>query len=83
MCIAFPPAFEFARTKKEVDSHDSKTDQGSHGQGSAGAQQVGLPDVFKPQCHIFYERRVMDIKDGVIKWRKHKDTEEMGEEERP
>lgn len=42
-------------------------------------EKSGLPDVLKPQCHIFYERRVVDIHDGLTKWRKHKDTEEMGE----
>ena len=25
-------------------------------------------EAFKPECHMFYSRRVVDIKDGVPKW---------------
>jgi hypothetical protein len=25
-------------------------------------------EAFKPQCHMFYSQRVVDIKDGVAKW---------------
>jgi len=95
MVMAFPPAFEFARNQSELekahaDSDDQKgtngeggDDHGVTGKGARSQKVVGLPDVFKAQCHIFYERRVMDIRDGLPKWRKHKDTELMGEEERP
>lgn len=89
MLMAFPPAFEFARTQGEMDKFHNTTkhtgEEGghSHGKGSEGGKKLGLPDVFKPGCHIFYERRVMDIIDGKTKWRKHKDSEEMGETERP
>ena len=86
MLMAFPPAFEFARTQSEMDKFNKHTkDSGdhSHGKGEEGGKQVGLPPVFKPACHIFYERRVLDVIDGTIKWRRHKDSEEMGEAERP
>ncbi|KAK8865767.1 hypothetical protein IAR55_000914 [Kwoniella newhampshirensis] len=48
-----------------------------------GEKKIGLPDAFKPQSHIFYERRLFDIKDGLVKWRGHKEeSEKMGEEEK-
>jgi hypothetical protein len=25
-------------------------------------------EAFKPQCHMFYPQRVVDLKDGVDKW---------------
>ena len=87
MIMAFPPNFEFARTQSELDNFNKKTkgsgDDHSHGKGEEGGKQLGMPEVLKPGCHIFYERRVMDYIDGKTKWRKHKDTEEMGERERP
>ncbi len=89
MIMAFPPNFEFARTEGEMSKFHKETqhkgDEGdhSHGKGTEGGKKVGLPDVFKPGCHIFYERRVLDVVDGVTKWRRHKDTVEMGETERP
>jgi hypothetical protein len=42
----------------------------------------GLPEALKPQCHIFYERRVNDVVDGLPKWRYHIDTELMGDRDR-
>ncbi|KAL3149422.1 hypothetical protein ABBQ32_002216 [Trebouxia sp. C0010 RCD-2024] len=35
------------------------------------------PDAFKPSCHIFYEQRCVDIKDGKTKWSKHQDESEI------
>lgn len=36
----------------------------------------------KEGCHIFYGQRVVDVKDGLDKWRGHKgESEKMGEEE--
>ncbi len=87
MIMAFPPCFEFARSEGEMDKFHKHTKGNkvghSHGAGEEGGKKVGLPDVFKPGCHIFYERRVLDMVDGVTKWRKHKDTVEMGDHERP
>ena len=88
MIMAFPPAFEFARTKGEMDKFHEVTkgesEGHSHGAGDQGGQKVGYPDVFKPGCHIFYERRVLDMVDGLVKWRKHKEeSEEMGDHQRP
>lgn len=85
MCLAFPPTFEFARTKKELeDFAKSKGDESSHGKGEEGGKQIGLPPAFQPTCHIFYERRTLDIKDGLVKWRGLNDRSElMTEEERP
>lgn len=34
----------------------------------------GVPDSFKPTCHIFYGQRVMDIEDKLPKWLGHKNT---------
>ncbi|RPB08477.1 hypothetical protein P167DRAFT_494079 [Morchella conica CCBAS932] len=35
---------------------------------------------FHPSCHIFYERRAIDVPDGLPKWRGHKgESEEMVE----
>ena len=36
-----------------------------------------IPDAFKPSCHIFYEQRVIDVKDGKPKWSKHQDQSEL------
>ena len=88
MIMAFPPAFEFARTEGEKDKFETATKGKAHGHahgaGEDGGKKVGLPDVMKAQCHIFYERRVMDVIDGVPKWRAHKDeSEQMGETQRP
>lgn len=93
--MAFPPAFEWARTAgelktahKNMDDEEKQGDDEDEGHGVTGSgakdqAYMGLPDVFKPQVHIFYERRVVDIIDGLPKWRKHKDSELMGEDERP
>lgn len=85
MCIAFPPTFEFARSKKELEKfQESNGKEASHGKGEEGGKQIGLPQAFRPKCHIFYERRVVDVKDGLVKWRGLNDRSElMGEEERP
>ena len=32
----------------------------------------GVPDAFRPTCHIFYGQRVMDVDDGLPKWSGHK-----------
>ena len=85
MCIAFPPTFEFVRSKKELEkAAESNGEDASHGKGAEGGKQVGLPEAFWPKCHIFYERRVLDIKDGLVKWRGLNDRSElMEEDERP
>lgn len=85
MCIAFPPTFEFARTKKELDKYkESDGEDKPHGQGKEGGKQIGLPPAFIPNCHIFYERRLVDVKDGLTKWRgMNDDSEKMREDERP
>ena len=36
-------------------------------------QGRGTPAAFKPTCHIFYGRRVLDISDHLPKWSGHKD----------
>lgn len=95
--MAFPPCFEFARSPAELDKankHDEKNGHqegggngaGEHGAAGAAAKltTTGPPEVFKVQKHIFYERRIMDVIDGLPKWRKHADeSEEMGETQRP
>ncbi|WRT64035.1 uncharacterized protein IL334_000962 [Kwoniella shivajii] len=86
MIMAFPPAFEWIRTHKEVEQA-KKEDKGHHGSegdsGKGARKQQGFPDELKAQCHIFYERRCVDIKDGLPKWRGHKeDSELMGEDEK-
>ena len=88
MVMAFPPNFEFARTESEMNKFHSETkgqeDGHSHGLGEEGGRKVGLPDAFVPGCHIYYERRCLDVPDGLVKWRGHKDkSEQMGETERP
>ena len=35
-----------------------------------------IPDAFRPSCHIFYEQRCVDIKDGKKKWSRHEDESE-------
>lgn len=77
MIMAFPPCFEFARTHKEADA--GKEGGGKDEKRKGGKK--GLPEVFKPQCHIFYERRVIDFADGTTKWRglDHDKSEKMGE----
>ncbi len=85
MCIAFPPTFEFARSPKEMEKF-KKSDgkEAPHGKGEEGGKKLGLPDAFIPNCHIFYERRLVDVKDGLIKWRGiNDDSEKMEEDERP
>ena len=32
----------------------------------------GIPDAFKPTCHIFYGSRVVDVADELPKWMGHK-----------
>ena len=34
--------------------------------------RTGVPDSFKPTCHIFYGMRVVDIDDDLPKWSGHK-----------
>ncbi|WWD18053.1 hypothetical protein CI109_102500 [Kwoniella shandongensis] len=92
MIMAFPPCFEFARTHKEVNKSREKGEEisgagegrkQSQEDGNGGEKKIGLPDAFKPSSHIFYERRLFDIKDGLVKWRGHKEeSEKMGEEEK-
>ncbi|WVR05787.1 hypothetical protein IAU60_002812 [Kwoniella sp. DSM 27419] len=75
MIMAFPPAFEWTRTHKEVKKQKGEGEHNEPGKG-----EVGMPKVFQPQCHIFYERRVVDVKDGLPKWRGHKEeSEQMGD----
>ncbi len=31
-----------------------------------------VPESFKPSCHIFYEMRIVDLKDNLPKWSGHK-----------
>ncbi len=33
---------------------------------------TGIPDSFKPTCHLFYGQRVIDISDNLPKWSGHK-----------
>ena len=61
----------------------------SHSAGGQGHKRggewtrPGLPDVFEAKCHIFYERRVVDVRDGLVKWRGHKEkSDKMGDDER-
>lgn len=35
-------------------------------------QSAGIPDSFKPTCHIFYGQRVSDVCDDLPKWLGHK-----------
>lgn len=90
--MAFPPCFEFPRTLDEA-----KKEQEDHGHGKSGGEKTkedkfeedgrgrgkkGLPKELRAQCHIFYERRLVDIQDGLPKWRGHKEkSEQMGETE--
>lgn len=36
-----------------------------------------IPEPFKPSCHIFYQQRVIDVRDGKPKWSKHQDESEQ------
>lgn len=85
MCIAFPPTFEFARTKKELDQYNKSSGKETpHGKGEEGGKQIGLPPAFVPKMHIFYERRLVDVHDGLVKWRgMNDDSDKMKEDERP
>lgn len=38
-------------------------------------------EAFKPQCHMFYPQRVVDIKDGLAKWAGLNDDSELCDEE--
>lgn len=91
MMIGFPPTFDFPRTNEEAEkehkehhpndeSHGKKTKEDQSGEHARGRGIKGLPKALQPQCHIFYERRTMDVPDGLPKWRKHKDeSEKMGD----
>ncbi|KAK4685437.1 hypothetical protein P7C73_g4714, partial [Tremellales sp. Uapishka_1] len=86
MIMSFPPNFEFPRG--DIDEHGKSGDAtaghaggGNHPDTGNAKGKVGMPECFKAQCHIFYGRRCMDIVDGLPKWRRHKDTELMGETE--
>ena len=93
MLMAFPPTFEWPRTNKEVERQNEGEGEGaekaSHDAGGQGHKRggkwkhPGLPKVFEAKCHIFYERRVVDVRDGLVKWRGHKEkSEQMGDDER-
>lgn len=42
----------------------------------------GVPDTFRPDDHIFYATRVLDLKDGVTKWEgKNGDSKQIPEDE--
>jgi hypothetical protein len=34
--------------------------------------RTGVPDSFKPTCHIFFDMRVVDVWDDLRKWSGHK-----------
>ncbi|KAG1733594.1 Mss4-like protein [Suillus paluster] len=40
----------------------------------------GVPLEFQPSCHIFYGERVMEVCDGIPKWRGHKNDSELMQE---
>lgn len=44
--------------------------------------KVSMPSELLPKHHIFYERRIIDVLDGLPKWRHLENTEEMGEKDR-
>lgn len=44
--------------------------------------KVSMPSELLPRHHIFYERRIVDVLDGLPKWRHLENTEEMGEKDR-
>ena len=67
MVIAYPPSFEWRRTK---DDTERTVDGGPD-------EPIGIPKVFHTACHIFYEQRVFDINDGVDKWAKHKEDSDL------
>jgi hypothetical protein len=89
MMIGFPPTFDFPRTNEEAEKEHKehhgegekntgeKTKNDSSAESGRGRGIKGLPEKLKAQCHIFYERRVIDIPDGLPKWRKHKDESEL------
>ena len=37
----------------------------------------GVPDNFKPTCHIFYSMRIIDIDDDLPKWSGHKNKSQI------
>jgi len=43
--------------------------------GFGGSEAV--PEAFRPSCHIFYAQRVIDVSDGLPKWRGHKDRSQL------
>ncbi len=45
------------------------------------AEIPGVPEKFKPTCHIFYGMRVMDIDDDLPKWSGHKNHSDLYSEE--
>ncbi|WVQ62308.1 uncharacterized protein L199_000447 [Kwoniella botswanensis] len=81
MIMAFPPAFEWTRTHKEVKQSKEQNKDGNHGEegdSGKGARKVqGFPSELKADCHIFYERRCVDVKDGLPKWRGHKEKSDL------
>lgn len=88
MMIGFPPTFDFPRTKEEADkehkehhpdgeTHGKKTKEDHSAEHARGRGIKGLPEKLKPECHIFYERRTVDVPDDLPKWRKHKDESEL------
>ncbi|KAL7423770.1 hypothetical protein Q5752_001354 [Cryptotrichosporon argae] len=60
-------------------AHGETQHEGTRADAKAnkGPRPVGLPDVFKAKAHIFYERRTMDVPDGLPKWSKHMDESEQ------
>ncbi|WVF70820.1 hypothetical protein IAT40_005614 [Kwoniella sp. CBS 6097] len=78
MIMAFPPAFEWTRTHKEVKHAKPEEEKGDSGK----KDKIGMPEAFRASCHIFYERRCVNINDGLTKWRGHKEeSDKMGDDE--
>ncbi|KAG2133630.1 uncharacterized protein EDB93DRAFT_1242781 [Suillus bovinus] len=39
-----------------------------------------IPFDFQPSCHIFYDQHIMEVCDGIPKWRGHKNDSELVQE---
>ncbi|RSH92626.1 hypothetical protein EHS25_008071 [Saitozyma podzolica] len=78
---------EIDKIHQNVDAANGKGNQ-DHAEavekhGKPGKwDKVSMPSELLPRHHIFYERRIIDVLDGLPKWRHLENTEEMGEKDR-
>ncbi|KIJ67055.1 hypothetical protein HYDPIDRAFT_109048 [Hydnomerulius pinastri MD-312] len=90
--LAYPSGFRFQAVKARVsrgegegeDEKAAETGEGHHDPQHADLHPPGhygsVPQEFQPSCHIFYGQRVIEINDGIPKWRGHKNDSELMQE---